>query len=220
MNTSAPIPAAFLFRFRFSVQHRAALPKTGSQPLRLSKACQLPQPSSMQGLSSFGDLRMAWNDKGLGISAEVRNKQTKVSSDRRQPTETDGLQLWIDTRDTQNIHRASQFCHHLCVLPAPSTRPNADPILIQQPIARAKREPPPLSSSETRVATQHFSDGYRVEVWLDASDLHGFAPDVNPRLGFYYCLRDRDHGEQFLTVDHEFPFAFDPSVWSTVELTR
>jgi len=161
---------------------------------------------------------MAWNTKGLGISATVRGKRTKVASDPQKPTETDGLQLWIDTRNTQNIHRASQYCHHFCVLPAPTTRKSSEPILLQQPIARAKRDPPPPSSPETRVTTHHYSDGYRVEVWLDAADLFGFDPDANPRLGFYYCLRDRDHGEQFLTLDHDFPFAFDPSVWTTIEL--
>ena len=69
------------------------------------------------------------------------------------------------------------------------------------------------------MATRHYPDGYRVELWLDAADLHGFDPEANPRLGFYYLVRDRELGEQFLSVEHDFPFAFDPSVWSTIELS-
>jgi len=220
MTTSPPIPAPFLFRFRFSVPRRAALPKAGGCPLSLGPACRLPRPAAVGDQSTFADIRMAWNNKGLGVSAEVRRKQIAVATEAKRPTESDGLQLWIDTRDTHNIHRASQYCHHLCVLPASADQQDSGTSLIQQPIARAKREAPPISSKQSRVATRHYADGYRVELWLDAADLHGFDPDSHPRLGFYYCVRDRELGEQFLTVGHDFPFAFDPSVWSTVELSR
>ena len=61
-------------------------------------------------------------------------------------------------------------------------------------------------------------DGYLLEAWIGAEALSGFEPESNPRLGFYYCLRDAELGEQFLAVGREFPFAHDPSLWATLEL--
>ena len=62
--------------------------------------------------------------------------------------------------------------------------------------------------------------GYRLEGWLPASVLHGFDPESQSRLGFYYALRDSEFGEQFLSVGQDFPYAIDPSLWSTLELVR
>jgi hypothetical protein len=63
------------------------------------------------------------------------------------------------------------------------------------------------------------SGGYRLEAWLPGDALTGFDPQANPLLGFYFYVRDAELGEQFLSVGHEFPFAHDPSLWSTLELT-
>ena len=46
----------------------------------------------------------------------------------------------------------------------------------------------------------------------------GYDPELNPKLGFFAYYSDRKLGEQFLTLDNDFPFANDPSLWSTLEL--
>ncbi len=33
-------------------------------------------------------------------------------------------------------------------------------------------------------------------------------------------MKDAELGEQFLTVGREFPYDHDPSLWSTLELTK
>ncbi len=91
---------------------------------------------------------------------------------------------------------------------------------VQIPILRAREEAPRANIAELRLAASVSKTGYILEAWLPASVLYGFDPEVQPRLGFYYALRDSELGEQFLSVGPEFPFAVDPSLWSTLELTK
>jgi hypothetical protein len=67
---------------------------------------------------------------------------------------------------------------------------------------------------------RHTLGGYEVEAFLSAGVLNGFDPDQNRRLGIFYAIRDAERGEQTLSVDAEFPFAEDPSLWSVLELVR
>ncbi len=53
-----------------------------------------------------------------------------------------------------------------------------------------------------------------------AGVLHGFDPDQNPRLGFYYAVRDAELGEQVLSVGSDFPYWEDPSLWAVLELVN
>jgi hypothetical protein len=50
--------------------------------------------------------------------------------------------------------------------------------------------------------------------------LNGFDPEQNPRLGFYYAIRDSELGEQVLSVGSDFPYWEDPSLWSVLQLVR
>jgi hypothetical protein len=229
------IPHRFLFRYSVPVRHVPRLPKKGKRLLDLPAECTLPDFSELDGSQPFGQVRVAWNARGLGISVTLTGKSIRPSGSRETPTESDGLQVWIDTRNTQSIHRAGRFCHHFCLLPAemgpgessrlaPRVAPLAEraddngPIALQLPIARAREETPLAKSDDITIAVEHLPDGYTLEAWLPAEILNGFDPEASPQLGFYYYLRDAELGEQFLTVGRDFPFAHDPSLWSTLEL--
>jgi hypothetical protein len=137
----------------------------------------------------------------------------------------DGVQFWIDTRNTQTIHRASRYCHHFCFAPTGGGRNGEQPFGIQLPIAQA-REPTSLAAKGSLLVNAEIvSDGYRLEAWLRREQLHGFDPAADreagtpTKLGFFYEIRDSELGDQTLTVDADFPYAYDPSLWSTLELT-
>jgi hypothetical protein len=68
--------------------------------------------------------------------------------------------------------------------------------------------------------SEHRRGGYLVEVFLPADILNGFDPEQNPRLGFYYAVRDAELGEQVLSVGSDFPYWEDPTLWSVLELVR
>ena len=50
--------------------------------------------------------------------------------------------------------------------------------------------------------------------------LHGFDPEQNPRLGFFFVVRDMELGDHLLSGGPDFPYWEDPSLWSTLELRK
>ena len=212
------LPHRFLFRFSIPVRRIDRLPRKGRKLLNLAEECELPDFGDLDNAPPVGRIAAAWNKRGLAFSATVRGKQHSLSCRAATPAESDGLQVWIDTRNTQSIHRASRFCHHFCFLPGGGGRKADQPLAVQLPIARAKEAGNIADSRSISVAAENLTDGYRIEAWLPAEVLTGYDPEANPRLGFYYILLDAELGEQFLSVGRDFPFAHDPSLWSTLEL--
>ena len=219
------VPPLFLFRFALPIRRCDGLPKRGKRLLDLSAEFALPDLSELRGVRSLGEVRAAWNDDGLGFSVLVRGKKHRPAADERTPTMPDGLQLWIDTRNTQSIHRASRYCHHFCFAPVGGGGNGEQPFGAQLHIAQA-REPTTLAAKGTLlVNAESLPDGYRMEIWLQREQLQGFDPAADreagtpSKLGFFYEIRDSELGDQTLTVDASFPFAYDPSLWSTLELT-
>ena len=212
------IPPVFLFRMALPIRRKADLPRTGKTLLQLGKEFTLPISGELSQGANFGDIRIAWNESGLGFRVEVTGKIQPVRCEYGQILSSDGLQLWIDTRNTQNIHRASRFCHHFCILPTGSSRDRSKPMARQLPLARAKEEGPLCDPRQIAVEADVHAGGYVMEVWLPAEILHGYDPESNSRLGFYYLLRDQELGDQLLSVGPEFPFDHDPSLWWTLEL--
>lgn len=211
------VPAPFLFRFSFPVPKRDDLPRR-SPLLSLPDECRIPFPSTLTGSAPFADVRAAWNEQGFGISVEVTGKSEPPQGRADRPEEADGLQLWIDTRNTQNIHRASRFCQFFCLLPAAEGSGGPEAFVVPRPIPRAREEAPRPDPDNVLLHTSFSRGKYRLEAWFPTSTLNGFDPEASPKLGFYCVVRDRELGEQFLTVGRDFPYNSDPSLWSTLEL--
>jgi hypothetical protein len=221
------VPHRFLFRFSFPV--REAEHSVGHQPfLDLEKTAPLPDLGGLDSAIPFARLRAGWNAAGLGFRLEVSGKKMPVFADASDPTESDGLQLWIDTRNTQSIHRATRFCHHFVFWPIPDNwakgtakRGGVGVAGAQQlVIALAKEDASMTRAGLLRAASAPTRDGYELDIWIPAECLQGYDRESNPLLGFYSAVRDAELGEQFLTVGREFPFDHDPSLWSTLELTK
>jgi len=217
------LPSRFLFRFSVPIRLLSSIPhipKSERSPklLNLPEEYTLPDFAEFELLSSFGELRVAWNSKGLGFSLKVSGKKNPVQGKPDRPWESDGLHLWIDTRNTQSIHRASRFCHHFAAVPTFGTRGKTTAVVRQLQIPRAREESSLADSESLLGRSEELPGGYLLEAWLPAEALHGFDPDSYTRLGFYYFLRDSELGEQYLSVNQEFPFATDPSLWWTLEL--
>ena len=158
---------------------------------------------------------------GIGFRVEVDGKKMPVAEIPDEPTESDGFQLWLDTRNTQSIHRASRFCHHFVFLPGTGGKRGESATAQQLVLSRWPKKMPRLNRAGLlRVASRVSKGGYVLDAWIPAESLHGYDPDANPLLGFYYVVRDAELGEQFLAVGRDFPFDHDPSLWSTLELTR
>jgi hypothetical protein len=214
------VPPAFAFRFSMPVPRNEAIPKRGQRLLDLDDQHRLLWPGSSLDEDGNVSIKAAWNAMGIGFQFEVQGKEHPPVSNPDRVAETDGIQIWIDTRNTQTIHRANRFCHHFCVLPNGAGKSGAKSLVKQLPVNRAIEETPISKPQSIQSKSQLIDGGYRLEVWLEASQLNGFDPEISPRLGFFVMLYDSELGNQTLTVDEAFPFPSDPSVWQTIELSN
>lgn len=212
------LPPHFLFRLTYPCRY---LKTTGEDRLLdLSSAFRIENFAELDERKNFADVRVAWNESGLAFQVEVRGKERLPEGDASRPRSSDGATLWIDARDARTIHRASRYCHQFYFLPAGGGPDRDAPAAGQLKINRATQDAPLCSPEQIAFQSQRTKSGYVVEAFLPGAVLCGFDPETNPRLGFYYWVRDAELGEQGLGVGPEFPFWEDPSLWSTLELVK
>ncbi len=65
---SSLLPVRFLFRYALPVRYDRKLPATGKKLLALPAGFALADFAALDKAEPFGELRLAWNEKGLGIS--------------------------------------------------------------------------------------------------------------------------------------------------------
>jgi hypothetical protein len=213
------IPPRFLFRLAYPCLHVKGIPvEEGDRLLDLPEACRLENFAAMDERRNFADVRLAWNELGLGVQVEVRGKDQVPQGDAARPRGSDGLSLWIDTRDARTSHRASRYCHQFHFLPTGGGPDHDEPVFAQTRINRALQDAPLASASAVPFRGERIRGGYRLEAFLPAAVLNGFDPEQNRRLGVYYAVRDAELGEQMLGVGSDFPYWEDPSLWSVLEL--
>ncbi|MEX2112400.1 MAG: hypothetical protein WD845_04400 [Pirellulales bacterium] len=212
------LPTRFLFRFAADVAYREKL--ADAAPSELPAEYRLPNLSELDGERMFADLRAAWSEAGLAFSVRVEGKRHPSWCRESKLEDSDGLQLWIDTRGTHNVHRATRFCHRFIFLPAGGGRSYNDPVADQLLVDRARENANPVRPGLLKVVTEKRVDGYVMSLFLPTAALTGFNPTDHPKLGFTYYLFDRELGSQHFSLGAEFPFANDPSLWSTLQLVK
>ncbi len=121
MSNAEPLDASLLpprqfFRFSADVR-RIELARSG-KALTLDESYALPALGELDGGRAFADVRMAWNPQGLVWQVTVDGKTQPPWCRDSRLEDSDGLQVWIDTRATLNIHRASRYCHRYAFLPS------------------------------------------------------------------------------------------------------
>jgi hypothetical protein len=188
--------------------------------LKLSEGHRLPCFAELSGTKPFADVRLGWNEQGLAVNVTVRGKQQPPWCRDSRIDDSDGVQIFIDTRNTQNIHRASRFCHRFAFLPIGAGRKLDEPLAVLLAINRAKESPREMEAGALRMRCQRLPDGYAIEAFIPAGALTGFSPADQPAIGFSYAVIDRELGWQTFSVGPEMPFLEDPSLWGTLELTR
>ncbi len=216
----AYVPYRFLVRLAHPCPYVPAMPRLDDDDLLAIPASgRLRTEDLLSGQAVFADVRLGWNEHGLGVQAEVRGKRLPPAGDRERPRSSDGLSLWIDTRDARRNHRASRFCHQFAFLVTGDGPDRDQPFVVQLKIPRALQDAPLADPARIPLRVHRRDDGYRLAAFLPAAVLHGYDPEEHRRLGVYYVLRDHELGDQFLHVGWDFPFSEDPSLWDVLELT-
>jgi hypothetical protein len=195
------------------------MPRPKGVLLDLPIAHALPHFAQLDEKPTWADVRSAWNTHGLGFSISVTGKLSPLTHDPFHPELCDRVHLWIDTRDTRTIHRATKFCHHFSIDLIPAARGSEVAAQVtQRKIHRAQADAPESDRSLIRTRAELVRRGWKLDLYFPRETLHGFDPDVNRRLGFYYQISDADRGDQLLAIGRDFPVGEDPSLWSTLEL--
>ena len=106
------LPQAFWFRLAASCPRVDEIPRQGARGglLDLPAQCALPDLSSLDGRVSWASVRVGWNPQGLGVAILADGRGGKASL-RDRPEGFADVNVWIDTRDTRNVSRATRFCH-------------------------------------------------------------------------------------------------------------
>lgn len=216
-SRSTLIPTPLLFHYTFPVMRVDALPRKKAPLLTLPEKCRVVPPSAMDQ-SPFAVLKLAWNPHGLAVEIAVSGKCRPPRCRPESIESSDAVHLWIDTRDTQTIHRASRFCHYFVAMPCGSGIKGTAPWIRQFPVARAREDAPRVDPDQLLLEGECTKTGYRLGVWLPREALHGFDTETQRRLGFNAAVHDHELGLQVLTVGDEFPIDADPSLWSSLEL--
>jgi hypothetical protein len=219
----ALVPNRFLVRITHPCPYAKGAPRDADEDenlIDLPESARLHNLAQLDGAKNFADVRLGWNEFGLAIQVVVKGKEQPLVGDSDRPRSCDGLSLWIDTRDSRASHRASRFCHHFLFLAAGGGADKDEPFVAQAKINRAQQDAPMANLAEVPFRTHRLKGGYRLEAFLPAAALSGYDPQEHPRLGVYYVVRDQELGDQFLSVNWDFPFSDDPSLWAVLELVK
>jgi hypothetical protein len=204
--------------FRFSAPCLRTDERWSSSGIKLGDEHRLPCFAELAGKKPFADVRLGWNEAGIALNVAVQGKQQPPWCRDSRIDDSDGVQVWIDTRNTQNIHRAGRFCHRFAFLPVGAGGKLDQPVAVMLAINRAKESPREIEPGALKVRCQRLPDGYTLEGFIPAAALTGFSPADQPAIGFSYAVIDRELGWQTFSVGPELPFVDDPSLWGTLEL--
>ncbi len=211
------IPPRAFFSFSFPCRYRPEPPRIDGNLRDWDDSYLLPDLMGVDGQESFASLYMAWNESGLFFGLEVKRK-TRYKIDPRDYAKGDCLELWIDTRDVKDVHRANRYCYHFYFLPGGTGRSGRQPIGRQTTIDRAREQAPPCPEDSIQLGLRRLKRMYQLEIALPAAGLSGFQPGEFDRLGFTYLLHDSEHGVQSWSGGQDLPVDRDPSTWGTLEL--
>src|SRR5262245_36874781 len=160
------IPHRFLFRLCLPCRYVPGVPREGDDLLDLPPSCALLNFADLDDRRNFADVRLAWNEGGLAVQADVRGKEQEPQGDASRPRQSDGLSLWLDTRDARTSHRASRYCHQFHFLPTGGGPERDEPAFAQTKINRALQDAPLAPASAVPFQARRKRGGYRLEAFL------------------------------------------------------
>ena len=215
------IESSFLFHFSVPChQVKAHWKKNG---LLLPDQYILPCFDQLDALpakekKSWAEVRLGWNMDGLILNLSVTGKAQDPWCRDSRIEDSDGIAIWLNTRSTSSIHRASRFCHEFRFLPFGAGPQMKQPIAQQCEIKRAKENAKIASGFPPEVRSRSNGKGYTLQAFVPGKAVSGFDPEEHPQIGFHFVVSDRELGTRSMTLSDGFPTDADPSLWSTLEL--
>jgi hypothetical protein len=220
MNTTDETPTidpSLLVRVRLKAH---ALNRTFSdRPEALPDEAILPCLSAeLAGQAKFAQVRLAVGKDALFLQADVQGKQKLPWCRESRMEDSDGLHVWIDTRNSREIHRATKYCSRFGFSPM-GRGPKADlPFVGWAPINRARENPSPPPDDQMAIRARITEGRYRLVAALHFDALAGLDLADFPTVGFYFAVADRELGWQSLALQPDLPVMDNPSLWAQLKL--
>ncbi len=117
---------ALLFRIQLTPLKTSL--KFGTPAWQLPTEATLPELGmSLSGQNRFASMRLAVSDTGLFVSVHTTGKRQIPWCRESRVDDSDGLHLWLDTRNARDVHRATRFCHRFVFAPLGRGAKNEQP---------------------------------------------------------------------------------------------
>lgn len=214
---SNQIPQNLLFRYRLNCPYLETQP-TGH--FELPAPCRIRSFGPFEKRDDFADFRIGWREEGIYLSVQVTGKKRALKCQASFLHESDSIQLWIDTRATHDVHRATKFCHWIVLMPVgdgPDLQQASGRML---KINRCKEPSPTINRGKLTVRSTIKKNGYHLSAFIPKETLYGWNPAEQRQLGFNYGVIDTELGWQTLAIGPELPISEDPSLWQTLVLEK
>lgn len=205
--------------FRMQLRPAKTDLKFGQHGWQLPAEAELPSTGvSISGQNQFAKLKLAVSETGLFMSTTVTGKRQLPWCRESRIEDSDGLHVWIDTRNSRDVHRATRFCHRFIFAPL-GRRPKSEQAFAGwAPINRARDNSRPPPEKLLYAHAKLNPGGYELSAALHWQALTGFDRHDFPVLGFYAAVIDRELGWQSLGLGPPLPVVEDPSLWLELAL--
>ena len=217
-DSSSLIDPTFLFRFEVPLHRRSC--DWSSSGLELPPDTRVASFAVLSGQTRFAEVRMAWEAGGIGFVVDVAGKRSQPWCRSSRPEDSDGFHLWVDSRCSPGIHRATQYCHRFLFMPSGGGSDLSRPLAGILPINRARQNPKPPPAGSIRVFSDVGPEGYRLSGRIAAAAITGFDPSQFSKIGLFFAVIDRELGWQTLCLSQAYPVAEDPSLWAEAVLAE
>lgn len=202
-----------------SAEQATATTASGDQPAAGVAEPANPAESAEAPVGPL-DTRIAWSEEGLTFQFVLRGKLRRPYCRLSDLEHSDGIEIYVDTRNTKNVHRATRYCHRFVFVPGGGGPGEKDPYGSMLKINMARGEPATMGAYQPHVECKLSSTGYRLTCHLSRQYLEGWSPSEQPEVGLFFHLRDAELGHICLAYDKQLPVGEDPSLWPTAFLAR
>ena len=209
---------AWLFDFGFPIKEMAGrISKPELLEWKLNEECMIPAFSSLSGTRRFAEAYIGWSPAGFFFQAHLKAlgiviPETKAAPN---PARASLFSVYVDTRWSPDVHRATSFCHRFDFIVQRPTRSTPEQRGHGElaPIQRARAAPAEVHPKDISVAGYLLPDGYEVKAFLPADTLTGYSPEEFQDVGVFYTINDLVYGNQIMARTLQSPYFEDPSVW-------
>ncbi len=215
------IPNNLLFRYR--IPCRKVISKSKSKtpkPIELDESYRLPHFGEFDNQYQFADVRLGWSELGVYVNLTVKGRELPLECRETAIMDSDSLYVWIDTRDTHDVHRATRFCHWFILMPAGAGAKKAKPVATPVKINRAREASPAFNRAKVVIESKVDKKGYSLSAMIPAAALNGWDPVEHRNIGFNFMVNDSELGYQTLALGPDMPIEEDPSLWHTIQLVE